>query len=104
MINRLLEWNLKDFEAYNAKYDSGAFRGSEATKYNLNAIKKWIYLRSDLSYTEDTSGDGWKYLDITDGWHSKYGTNYILIHPKKRLWRVKLTGNEFYDGPTDPLD
>lgn len=101
---QLLEWKLSDFENWNDRYDKGAFRDSEATKYKISAIKKWINMRDELTFTDDYSGDGWKYLDIVDGWHTKYGTNFIMIHPEKKLWRTRLTGDEFYNGPTDPLN
>lgn len=100
----LAECTLNDFEEYNERYDKGAFRGSEACRYNINAIKKWLSIRDDLTYTENTSGDGWKYIDIIDGWHSKYGTGFIYIQPKKKLWRIKQTSNEFYNHTGEPLE
>ena len=103
-VRNLEEWKLSDYENYNDRFDRGAFRGSEATKFKISAIKRWLSIKDELTYTDDTSGEGWKYLDIKDGWHSKYGLNFILIHPEKKLWRIKLTGDEFYNGPTDPLE
>ena len=103
MVRRLSEWKLSDFEKYNEQYDNGAFRGSEATKFKISAIKRWLSIRDELTFTDDISGDGWKGLDIVDGWHTKYGTNYIMIQPEKKLWRIRLTGDEFYNGPTDKL-
>ena len=96
---KLANWDLEDFENYNKQYENGDFRGSEATPYNMNAIKKWLSIRESLSYCDDERTPGeWEALDIKK-FHSKYGTNYIFIEPKQKLWRVSQTGDEFYNGP-----
>lgn len=100
---QLAKWKLEDFIVYNKRYDDGEFAGSEATKFDLDAIKYFIGVRDILTYTEDTSGDNWLALDITKGSHSKYGTNYIFIDVERQLWRTHLTGEEFYHGPKNRI-
>ncbi len=98
-VDRLQNGTLEFFEDYNKRYDRGDFRGSEATKYNLDAIKKWIAIRDGYTYTKDTDGKGWTCLDITQS-HSKYGVNYIYFHKERKLWRIMQTISEFYGGGT----
>ena len=91
------------FERFNRDYDNGLFRGSEATKYNMVIMRKWLAIRDNYTYTEDTSGNNWKYIDIKED-HSKYGTNYIFIDPDRKLWRIKTTGAEFYGDKGEPFE
>lgn len=80
-----------------------AYNISGVTKYNLIVIRKWISIRDNYTYTEDTSGDNWKYIDIKEN-HSKYGTNYIFINSNRKLWRIKTTGAEFYGTRGEPFE
>ena len=91
------------FEQFNEKYDKAAYNLSEVTKYNLTVIRKWISIRDNYTYTEDTSGNNWKYIDIKED-HSKYGTNYIFIDSNRKLWRIKTTGAEFYGTIGEPFE
>ena len=104
--DRLANWSMKDFEAYNEKYDRGAFSGSEAPKYDLNAISTWIGIRDSLKFTnseDDMHSGDWKYLLIVDRWSmTKYGTSYIFIDEERKLWRIRQTGEEFYGNPGEP--
>lgn len=105
-VDRLSNWSIKEFEEYNAKYDSGAFRGSEATKYDLKAIKTWIGIRDSFKFTnseDDMCSGKWKYLMIVERWSkTRYGTNYIFIDEERKLWRIRRTGDEFYGNPGEP--
>ena len=47
--------NIEYFQKHNERYDKGAFAGSEAQKYNLEVIKKWIDIREEFSFTEECS-------------------------------------------------
>ena len=88
------------FENENKKGKNGAYAGSEWTPYNLTVIKQWIDMRQEYAFTdaeEDIYKGDWEKLDIKE-YHSKYGTNYIFIDPVRKLWRVRQTGNEFYNG------
>lgn len=92
--------NYNYFEQYNERYDKGAFSGSEACAYDLAAIKKWISIRDNYTYTDNCEGTNWKYIRIVRrGTETKYGTKYIFIDPDRKLWRIKTTGQEFYHGP-----
>lgn len=95
--NNLMNWTLADFEKYNARYDAGAFSGSEANRYDLRAIRYWISVRDRYKYVldPDTQGD-WKQLKIIEGWGTKFGIDYIYIEEKQKLWRISRTSDEFY--------
>lgn len=95
---RFSTWTLADFIEYNEQYDRGDFRGSEAMKYDLDAIEKWISIRDTLTYTEDYLGN-WKYIKIFSGFGTKYGTKWIFVDTENKRWRVLTTGDEFYNGP-----
>lgn len=96
--DRLERGTLEDFIEYNEKfYLDRWLPSSEAITYKLSAIKKWISIRDELTYTSDCDqyvGE-WKYLDIADR-HTKYGHCFIYIHPEKKLWRINATAAEFY--------
>lgn len=101
--------NIEYFQKHNERYDKGAFAGSEAQKYNLEVIKKWIDIREEFSFTEECSEysadfDNWKEIDITDGWHTKYGIGYIYVNEKEGTWRIKRTSDEFYGKHHEPFD
>ena len=95
MNNLLRKGQLKDFVEFNRKYDNGEYRGSEARKYDLVAIKTFLSIRSKLTYTDNYSVGEWRTLRIVTHC-SKYGTNYIFIDIKRKLWRTQETPNEFY--------
>lgn len=99
MINRFENWTLEKFKEYNKAYDEGAYKFSEAMKYDLDAIKKWISIRDTLTYTEDCSGNNWKYIKLYTGCGTKYGTKWIFVDLDRNLWRIQVTANEFYNGP-----
>lgn len=87
---------LKYFEDFNEQYKKDKWlQCSEAKPYNLKVIEKWIAIRDKFSYTEDTSGNDWQYIDIAE-WHTKYGCNYIFVDSIRKLWRIKDTASEFY--------
>ena len=83
---------------YNDLYDRGNFRGSEATKKNVKAIEYFINLRDQqhYQYSEDYTSGNWERLDITDGYHTKYGWNYIYLDHDRKLYRTKESPDEFY--------
>lgn len=83
---------------YNEMYDRGDFRGSEATKKNIEAIKYFVNLRDkeNYKYVEDYTPGDWERLDITLGGHTKYGWNYIYLDHKRKLYRTCETPDEFY--------
>lgn len=99
MVSTLKDKSYKYFESYNEGFKTDKYRLSEATPYNLNAIKKWIDIRDDYTFTDNESeiyyGD-WEQLDIKE-YHSKYGTNYIYLDHERKLWRIRTTGDEFYN-------
>lgn len=99
MKNRLKNEPYSFFENENAKGKSGAYAGSEWTPYNLSAIKEWIDMRDEYTFTDNEDeiykGD-WEQLDIKE-YHSKYGTNYIYIDNERKLWRIRETAGEFYN-------
>ena len=96
VAEKLMTWSFDDFVEYNEKEKAGEFRGSEATPYNLDAIKTWVNIRNNYKYVDDPNTKGnWQYLDIKK-YHSKYGLNYIYIEPEQKLWRIRETGSEFY--------
>lgn len=97
-VDVLKGWKLEDFKAYNEAYDKDKYKLSEAMKYDLDAIEKWISIRDTLTYTEEFVGN-WKYLKIFSGYGTKYGTKWIFIDEEQKLWRIRETGNEFYNGP-----
>ena len=98
-MNKFKDWTLQQFEDYNAQYDRGDFRGSEAIKYDIDAIKKWINIRDSLTLTEDYSGT-WQYIRIVQKeTRTKYSTKYIFVDMDKKVWRTCTTGSEFYNGP-----
>lgn len=102
MIKTLKERPFSYFESENVKGKNGAYAGSEWTPYNLSVIKQWIDMRDNYSFTdseEDIYGGDWEQLDIKE-YHSKYGTNYIYIDNDRMLWRIKMTGDEFYNNNT----
>lgn len=108
-LHCLKKGNIEDFTKYNEQYDKGAFAGSEATKYNIDIIKKWIDIREEFSFTEKCSEysedfDNWKEIDITDGFHTKYGIGYIYVNEKEGTWRIKRTSDEFYGKHHEPFD
>ena len=83
---------------YNDLYDKGDFRGSEATKKNISAINYFINLRDNeqYQYAEEYTPGEWERLDITDGYHTKYGWNYIYLDHTRKLYRTKESADEFY--------
>ena len=95
MDNLLRKGKLKDFVEFNRKYDNGEYKGSEARKYDLVAIKTFLSIRSKLTYTDKYSVGEWRTLRIVNS-RSKYGTNYIFIDIKNKLWRTRETPSEFY--------
>ena len=97
-VDILKYWKLEDFKEYNEAYDNDKHRRSEAMKYDLDAIEKWISIRDTLTYTEEFVGN-WTYLKIFSGYGTKYGTKWIFIDEEQKLWRIRETGNEFYNGP-----
>ena len=90
---------VKECVDYNAQYDKGAFRGSEATKKNIAAIKYFVDLRDNkgYQYTEEYTDGNWERLDITVGGHTKYGWNYIYLDHDRKLYRTRETPGEFYN-------
>lgn len=98
----LLTGSFEDFVKYNEEYDNDSFlQSSEATKFDLDAIKRWLSIRDGLTYTREFDGD-WKALDIRE-FHTKYGTSYIYIDMKNKLWRTRTTASEFYGRPGRPF-
>lgn len=105
MLKTFTEWTLEDFAKYNEDYDAGKFRGSEAEKYDLEAIKKWISIRDDLRYTDNTDGNSWQELCIIQPQtRTKYGCAYLYIDLKRKLWRFIQDGSEFYGHHWPKLD
>lgn len=52
--DRLEQGTLEDFIEYNEKfYHDSWLPSSEAITYKLSAIKKWISIRDELTYTSD---------------------------------------------------
>ncbi len=103
-VDELTNWNLKDYEDYNRKYDADEFmRYSEASKYDLDTMKKWIEIRDDFEYTDDTAGSGWECFGITQR-RTKYGTNLIYVNTDKMLWRYKESASEFYGSRPNRFD
>ena len=96
----LLTGSFDDFVKYNEEYDNSSFL-SEAAKFDLDAIKRWLSIRDGLTYTKEFDGD-WKALDIRE-FHTKYGTSYIYIDMKNKLWRTRTTASEFYGRPGRPF-
>jgi len=85
----LREGSYSDFEEYNRLLDTDyKYWKGEAKKYILPTIKKWIAIRDYYTYTEDSSGNNWQYIDIRER-HTRLGANYIYIDPVRRLWRFK---------------
>lgn len=98
MIDTLKNWTLEQF-AHENEIGVKAYRGSEWKPYDLAAIKKWISIRDNYTYTDGYSPGTWEALDIKTS-HSKYGTNYIYLDHERKLWRIYETISEFYgDGP-----
>lgn len=99
MIKILKEKPLSYFSSENRKGRYGAYAGSEWTPYNLSVIVQWIDMRDKYTFTdseEDIYDGDWEQLDIKE-YHSKYGTNYIYIDNDRMLWRIRTTGDEFYN-------
>lgn len=90
---------IQECEDYNCHYYNGDYRGSEATPYNLEAMKRFIELRDKkgYQYVEDYTPGKWVAIDIKK-YHSKYGTNYIYIDHERKLYRTSQTMGEFYGG------
>lgn len=100
MIKTLQERPFSYFESENVKGKNRTSIWSEWVPYNLSVIKQWIDMRDKYTFTdneEDIYGGDWEQLDIRE-YHSKYGTNYIYIDNDRMLWRIRKTGDEFYNG------
>lgn len=89
---------LSYFVFYNERIDKGEFIGLDILKYNIPIIKKWIEIRKDYRFTEDTSNGYWRYIQIKMC-RSKNSVNYIYIDTARKLWRIKVTDKEFYGDP-----
>lgn len=88
--------SLEDFENYNREYDKDKYtQYSEARKFDLNAAKTWLAIRSALTYVDEYSEGDWRTLQIVES-RSKYGTNYIFIDLENKRWRTRPTAGEFY--------
>ena len=89
---------LADFEQYIKEYDTDDWlRHSEAVRYDLDEVRKFLAIRDKYTYTEDDSNwDDWYEIDIGKGHHTKYGTNYVYVDPVHKLWRTKQNASEFY--------
>ena len=89
--------SLKDFKNYNNRYYADSWlQASEATPFNIDNIKRWLAIRDKLMFVDEAGyGPEWRALDIKQ-FHSKYGTNYIFIDIKNKLWRTRQNCGEFY--------
>ena len=89
---------MREVREFNRCYDNGDFFGSEATRKNVEAMARFIKLRDEegYQYPEDCSGGPWERLDITDGYHRKYGLNYIYLDHTRKLYRIRETIGEYY--------
>lgn len=99
MKNILATKDYSYFVEENRKGKYGAYAGSEWRPYNLSVIKQWVEMRDKYTFTDNEEeiykGD-WEQLDIKES-HNKYGINYIYIDNDRMLWRIRQTGNEFYN-------
>ena len=88
---------LADFRQYVQDYDTDDFmKYSEAVRYDLNEVRKFLAIRDRYTYTEEyTSGD-WYEIDVGKGHHTKYGTNFVYVDPVRKLWRTRRSAGEFY--------
>lgn len=86
------------FISYNERYKTDpVMRYTEATMYDLDAMRKWISIRDQFTYVHDENTEGnWEYIGTTGGHRKKYGINYIYVEPVKKLWRYMETASEFY--------
>lgn len=96
-IERLQEGTIQDYEDYNEWYDAdSSVRYSEASKYDMDAMRLWVSIRDRLQYEDDRDAEGdWRTLQIAQC-PCKYGTYYIFIDIKNNKWRIKDTASEFY--------
>ena len=103
--NNFMNITIEDCEKFNREYDENRekYRYTECSKYDLGAMEKWIRVRNNLEYTEDTSGGKWERLTIKQ-FKTKYGINYIYIDPERKLWRYMDSASEFYGAHVDEFD
>lgn len=88
---------LQDCIDYNDEYDnSTTMCYSEATKFDLDAMKTFLSIRDRLTHTDDCDAKGeWRTLRTAQN-PKKYGMNYIFIDVKGKQWRTRQTASEFY--------
>lgn len=96
MIDRLEKNDYDFFVDYNNRYKNGEFYGTEAELYNLDNIKKWISIRDNYKYINNYVKGDWYVIPLHDS-KTKYGTNYVYIEPTQKLWRIRETGDEYYN-------
>lgn len=92
------------FEEHNRKYDLGAFKGSEANRYNIEVLKKWFAIMNEYTFVDEADYPGdWEEIDIVDGFATKYGTSHIYVDRKQKIWRLRRTAGEFYGNHRKPF-
>ena len=94
---------IQECEAHNRHYYNGDYRGSEATPFDLEAMKKFIELRDNkgYKYVDDYSPGKWEAIDVKKS-HSRYGLNYVYVDHERKIYRTRQTIGEFYGG--SPVD
>ena len=101
--DRLHFGRMEDYIEYNKYLDNhpDILRFTEANKYDLKAMERWVSIRDRLTFIKDYEDGDWRILPITTT-RTKYGCNYVYIDVKNKKWRTYETGGEFY-GDRPPL-
>ena len=93
---------MKDYVDYNNDYDAHPdYQFTEASKYDLDAMEKWLSIRDKLTFIKDYEKGDWRILPITTR-RTKYGTNYIYVDVENKKWRIRENPAEFY-GDRPPM-
>lgn len=93
----LKEITMEQVKERNRRYHNGEYMGSEVRPYKEDVMEKFINeIRPSYRYTENyNDGEQWDRMEIVES-RSKYGTNFIYLDHKNKLWRTRQTACEFY--------